>query len=68
MYDQTTYNKDFQGAYIVGGWIMLKMLKWKKRIATKGFVPKRPMHQKAITYIFKDSIATSKWWQPSLAF
>jgi hypothetical protein len=29
MYDQTTYNKDFQGAYVAGGLIMLKMKKWK---------------------------------------
>ncbi len=34
-------------------------VKTKKQIATKGFVPKRPIHQKPITSIFKESIATS---------
>jgi hypothetical protein len=35
MYDQTNYNKDFQAAYIEGGWIMLRMLKWKNKSLQK---------------------------------
>jgi len=34
-------------------------VKMKKQIATKGFLPKQPIHQKPVTSIFKESIATS---------